>query len=319
MSGAPRCSDGSAAAGEQLAGSAPLARAWVGLEQDGPWGAKAFTASHLDPNLGALIEARAAAHDVRPVLLRRPGRHADPADTPRPAATALPGRPRHVLVAHTAPGRTWLLEGTVADPAEVGALDWAAAAAGDADAVRRSLPGLSAVHRPLLLVCTNGTRDLCCAVTGRPLALGLAGARPGQVWEVTHTSGHRFAPTAVLLPAGTLHGRLDVQAAGALLDAAASGRTVLDDGHRGRSSWPPPGQVAELAVRRRLGETGLDALDVLEVAEQGEHAWRCTVSGPDGGRFRVEVRSEADGAVRAESCGKAAVPLRRWHAEVHTS
>ena len=297
------CSQGALEAGEQLVGSAPFARAWVALEQDGPWGAKAFTASHLDPELGRDIEAAAAAVDVRPSLIRRPGRHADPAEH----ATA----PRHVLAAHTDPAGTWLLEGTVDAPELLRTLDWAALAAGDRDAVRRSLPSLSPSDRHHLLVCTNGRRDVCCAVQGRPVALGLAARRPDVVWEVTHTSGHRFAPTAVLLPAGTLHGWLDVDAAGRVLQAAERGETVLE-GSRGRSTWPAPGQVAELAVRSEVGEPALDALRVTDVVATGEHAWRVRVEHREGHGWDVEVASSADGTTRAESCGKDAVPLRRW-------
>mgnify|MGYP006171250341 CR=1 FL=1 len=58
-------------AGEQLVGSAPFARAWVALEQDGPWGAKAFTASHLDPGLGGEQRHQALA---RHRLLHRQAR-----------------------------------------------------------------------------------------------------------------------------------------------------------------------------------------------------------------------------------------------------
>ncbi len=307
---APRCSDGSAVAGEQPAGSAPLARAWVGLEQDGPWGAKAFTASHLDEELGALIEKRAAAESVRPVLLRRPGRH------PAPGAATE----RHVVVAHTAPGASWLLTGTVAHPAELAGLDWAAAAAGDADLVVGSLPALAPTPMPLLLVCTNGTRDVCCAVTGRPLAAGVARSHPDQVWEVTHTSGHRFAPTAVLLPAGTLHGRLDVAGAAELLDAALAGHTVLE-GHRGRSTWPPAGQVAELAVREALGDTRIDAVAVHSVAATGAHTWTVELTTTasevrERSRWRVVVHSEDAGVERPESCAKSPVPMRRWRTDL---
>jgi len=297
------CSQGALAAGEQLVGSAPVARAWVALEQDGPWGAKAFTASHLDPVLGRDLEEAAAAVDVRPSLIRRPGRHADP--------PAHAGGPRHVLVAHTDPSATRLLEGTVEDPVQLRDLDWAALGAGDLAAVRRSLPSLSSSDRHHLLVCTNGRRDVCCAVQGRPVALGLAARRPDVVWEVTHTSGHRFAPTAVLLPAGTLHGWLDVDAAGRVLDAAKRGETVLE-GSRGRSTWSGPGQVAELAVRAETGELGLDALVVTELETTGEHAWRAVVEHRDGRAWQVEVTSSADGTTRAESCGKDPVPLRRW-------
>jgi hypothetical protein len=304
MNDAQRCSDGSVEAGEQLAGSAPQAVAWLALEQSGPWGPKAFTGSHLDPALGRRIEDLAAAHGVRPSLVRRPGRHAD--DHVRDGDD-----PRRVLVAHTSPGRSWLLEGTVADPADVLAVDWSALRDGDEDAVRRSLPTLTASDRAHLLVCTNGTRDLCCAAKGRPVALGLSTLHPDRVWEVTHTSGHRFAATAVLLPAGTLHGHLDVGAAEQVLLAADRGETLLP-GNRGRSTWPPAGQVAEIAVRDETGELGLDALAVESVVATGEHAWEVSVTHADGRRWQVAVTSEETGAARAESCGKSLVALRRW-------
>lgn len=302
MTGAARCSDGSADHDEQLAGSAPQAVAWVALEQSGPWGPKAFTGSHLDPVVGGRIEAAAGAHGVRPALIRRPGRHAD---------DHVHHDARRVLVAHTAPGSGWLLEGTVADPADVLRTDWSALRDGDQDAVRRSLPTLSESDRAHLLVCTNGTRDLCCATKGRPVALGLATLHPDRVWEVTHTSGHRFAATAVLLPAGTLHGRLDVTAAEEVLLAADRGETVLS-GSRGRSTWSAEGQVAELAVRESTDETGLDALTVTDVAPAGDHAWDVAVLHADGRRWRVAVTSEETGAARSESCGKGLVTLRRW-------
>lgn len=303
---APRCSDGSAAAGEQLAGSAPAALGWVALEQNGPWGARAFTQSHLPVDVGRGIEERAAAHRLRPALVRRPGRHAD---DPRSAA------PRTVLVAHSVVERTWLLEGAVEDPAALLDLDWAALAAGDADAVRRSLPGSVRSERSHLLVCTNGTRDLCCAAKGRPLALGVADALPDQVWEVTHTGGHRFAPTAALVPAGTLHGRLDVPAATAVLLASERGETVLA-GHRGRTSLEPAAQVADLHVRALADERGLDALRVAVVTSAGEHTWECDVRHRDGRRWRVEVSSVPTDAERSESCGKSMAALRRWRARL---
>ena len=290
-----RCATQSALVGEQLVGSAPSALGWVALEQNGPWGAKAFTASHLDPELGRSLERAATAAGVRPALIRRPGPHADHHVAEGHA----------VLVAHSLPGRTWMLSGELADPAELLALDWQAVADGDLEATRRSLPTLSPVTEPQLLVCTNGTRDVCCAVTGRPVAAAASATHPGRVWETTHTSGHRFAPTAVVLPHGTLHGRLDGASAGAVLDAAAQGETVLD-GLRGRSTWPAPGQVAEHAVRQMTGELALDALHVRHAGDR----WR--VDHTDGRSWTVEVTSTDGPASRPESCGKAALPLRQW-------
>lgn len=300
------CSEQSAAVHEPMAGTAPYALAWVALEQNGPWGARAFTQSHLDPDLGRAIEDTAAEYDVRPALIRRPGRHADP---------HRPHDPRRVLIASTYPGRSWLLEGLVADPAELLGLDWAALRDGDRDAVRRSLPVLQPSERPQLLVCTNAKRDVCCAVKGRPVALGAAAMQPEQVWEVTHTSGHRFAPTAVVLPAGTLHGRLDVATAGELLRAAERGATVIE-GSRGRSTWPPAAQAAELAVREEQGVLDLDALEVEAHEAAGDRRWTTRLRHVDGRTWQVTVEARESGETRrAESCGKALKPLT-WFTHV---
>jgi len=292
----PLCSAGSLAADEAVIGSAPDAVAWVCLEQNGPWGAKAWTDSHLDAELGARIEALAAEHRVRPSLIRRPGRHADDARTGS----------RRVLVAHTSPGRTWLLDGEISDPAELLALDWAAAARGDADAVLASVRALRRTDENVLLVCTNGTRDQCCALSGRPVATSAARVLPGRVWEVTHTSGHRFAATTVLLPAGVLHGR--VMYAAPLLLAADEGELVLT-GYRGRSTWSAGAQVAEEHVRSTYGILGLDDLEVSPEID----AWR--VRHRDGRSWWVAVTA-AESGERAESCGKELKPITRYRARI---
>jgi hypothetical protein len=300
------CSEGSLDASEPLAGTTPEAVAWVALEQNGPWGPRALTDSHLDPRTGRALEDMSARHGVRPCLVRRPGRHADEHAAREPV--------RRVLVAYTYPGRAWLLEGSVEAPEAVLDLDWAALRAGDQQAVRRSLPSLLPAGRPALLVCTNGRRDVCCAVAGRPVAMGAAALRPEQVWEVTHTSGHRFAPTAALLPAGTLHGRLDVHAAVELLDAAARGITVLE-GSRGRSTWPAPAQAAELAVRAEHDVLGLDALEVVGHQSSGERSWTTALRHGDGRCWRVQVRAQESGLLRSESCGKPLKPMT-WFTHV---
>ncbi len=56
---------------------------------------------------------------------------------------------------------------------------------------------------PLALVCTNGKRDRCCALLGRPLAAELASSGVEGVWEVTHLGGHRFSPPCSCCPTAT--------------------------------------------------------------------------------------------------------------------
>jgi hypothetical protein len=203
-----------------------------------------------------------------------------------------------VFVASTIPGRTWLLGGCVGDPAELDGLDLDAVSRGDQDAVIASLPVLVPIDGPVALVCTNGKRDECCALLGRPLVSALADIAPGRVWEANHLGGHRFAPTATFLPAGTMHGHLTAETAAAILDAAARGETVLT-GLRGRSTWTKRGQAAEIAVRRLIGELALDALTVV-----GEDLDSVTVRHVDGRSWTVPVTSAPADPPRPESCGK---------------
>ncbi len=280
------CSTWSRVLAEPLAGTAPVARAWLAVEQPGPWGRNAPTESHLDPDLGAELDRRAAAAGARIALIRRPGRHADTRHR----------APRRVLLAYTVPGRAWLERAVVSDPAELLDLDLPALAAGER-------PGLGElVAEPVLLVCTNARRDTCCALRGRPLAQHLARTYDDRVWETNHLGGHRFAPTGVVLPTGYVHGRIEDGAA--LLKAAEAGEVALDT-CRGRSVWSRPGQVAELAVRHRTGELAADALRVGEPVAGGADAWRVRVEHAAGRAWEVRVVRRPAEPPRPESCGKA--------------
>ena len=90
------------------------------------------------------------------------------------------------------------------------------------------------------------------------------------------------------------------------------GEVVLD-GARGRSTWPPPAQAAESAVRRELGERDADALQV--ETHDGD---RVTVRHRDGRSWSVLVHQEERDDLRPESCGKAVLPVRAWRVESAT-
>lgn len=270
------CTTASAELAEPLAATAATARTWLLVEQPGPWGAKALTASHLDPSVGRALEKPAAEAGVRVGLIRRPGRHADRHERQR----------RRVYAA----GPSWVRTAVVDDPAEL--LGWDLTA----------LAGQGAPYRgePLALVCTNGKRDRCCALYGRPLAAELAAAGAGEVWETTHLGGHRFSPTMLVLPYGYAYGRTDAGHAKAVLEAAREGRVLLD-GCRGRSAYDRRGQAADLAVRELTGEDRAEALAV--------NGTRVTHT--DGRAWDVEVAEIAAEPPRAESCGAAPVrPVR---------
>lgn len=296
-------------------GTAAGAVFFVVLEQSGPWGRVAARESHLGAELGAELDSRCADAGGRFMLIRRPSGHPDH------------DGPRRVFVAHAGvrPDDAWMVSADLARPGDLLELDWSALARGHRALVRASLPGAEDAA-PQLLICTNGRRDVCCAVRGRPLAAAAARRAPERVWEVSHTGGHRFAPTAVLLPWGQGFARLDETMAGWVLDASDTGhvpRELLGGIHdRGRSPLPAAAQCAESHVRALTGETRLGALravpsDDADGAEGVEGADPVIeVSHEDGRSWRVRVGRRPTRAQRPESCGKAAIDVQELVGEV---
>ncbi|WP_328344157.1 sucrase ferredoxin [Streptomyces violaceus] len=276
---------------EPVSATAATARTWLLLEQPGPWGAKALTSSHLDPALGRALESAAKDTGVRIVLIRRPGRHAD---------RRMPAE-RRVYAAHTVPGNVWLHGATTSDPEQLLDLDFAALARGDHHTFDAVLGGRPHDGDPLALVCTNGKRDRCCALLGRPLAAELATSGVEGVWEVTHLGGHRFSPTVLVLPYGYAYGRAEAHTLKEVLRGAREGRIVVE-GCRGSSAWERPGQAAELAVRAGTGEYAAEVLSVVRTSGAAPR-WEVTVAHTDGRRWQVEVAQGAALPPRPESCG----------------
>jgi Uncharacterized protein conserved in bacteria containing thioredoxin-like domain len=287
------CTTASRHLDEPLSGTAATARTWLLIEQPGPWGAKALTSSHLDPTLGRALEAAARGTGVRIALIRRPGRHAD-CGTPAE---------RHVYAAHTTPGNVWLHGAMTRDPGQVLDLDFHALGAGDPRSFDGVLQGRPHTGDPLALVCTNGKRDRCCALLGRPLAAELAASGVNGAWEVTHLGGHRFSPTVLVLPYGYAYGRAQAHAVKEVLQGVREGR-VVTEGCRGNSAWERPGQAAELAVRTSSGEHAADVLTVVRT-EGAAPRWEVTVAHADGRMWRVIVAQGASLPPRPESCGSA--------------
>jgi hypothetical protein len=307
----------------------------MALEQNGPWGARAATESHLDPDLGQTLDRMCQDAGGRFVLIRRPGGHSDLHDGTShriDAQTASAQRgstqgvctPRvftqKVYLAGGLAFRPWLLEADLTGPegtTQLARLEMEALARGDIEAVCDTLPEAELSVRPVLMICTNSKRDICCSVRGRAVALQSGAQRPGQVWECSHTGGHRFAPTGVLLPDGQTFGRLTGAAAVAVVDAAGVGevpdRLLGAMYDRGRSHLPPAGQAAESMVRQQIHETSLLALSTTATPRPGrENTWQCRVSHIDGRHWDVDAIRSHGGDDLAESCGKAPVPLWQW-------
>jgi hypothetical protein len=239
-----RCAADAAERGDPLAGTASTFPAFLLLEHPGPWGVDALRDAPLPDGLGARLASAATGTGVRVLLARR-----HRGGGARGTRVRSPGH--RVVAAHAVGG--WLEGTTVSDLAEVASLDLAALGAG-------TRPGWTPIQGPVLAVCTHGRHDACCAERGRPVAAALTAEHPDLTWEVSHVGGDRFAANLVVLPHGLYYGAVDVASASRVVAATLEGQLELDH-LRGRSTVPMPVQAAEIALRRRLGETRLDAVE----------------------------------------------------------
>jgi hypothetical protein len=155
--------------------------------------------------------------------------------------------------------------------------------------------------RPVL-VCAHGRRDQCCAVRGRPVAEALAEAGH-DVWECSHTGGHRFAPSVIFLPEGSVYGRLSPEAAVAVARAGREGRIELE-GLRGRTCLTAREQVAEIAVLGAAAEQGGGHARVLRAKEREDGDVDVVLEAAPGTThtFLVSIQSETL-PPRPASCG----------------
>ncbi|MEV6273794.1 sucrase ferredoxin [Nocardia sp. NPDC051832] len=272
-----------------LPGSATKVGAWLCVEQPGAWGRDVIGDEVLGPEITPELAARTAAAQVRPTLIRRPGRN------------EFTGA-RTVLIANSRPEGNWCERFEITDLKQL--LDI------DLHLLNGPPPGIGArVTDPVILVCAHGKRDQCCALLGRPIAANLAAEYPDQVWECSHTGGHRFAPALVLLPSGLTYGRVDTESATAAVEAIRRGALALP-GFRGRSGHKPIEQVAEIAVREQVPAALADLTVRLETGfttTDPTVAGAALVTHRDGRRWRVTVRTVSF-APRQASCGAAAKP-----------
>ncbi len=130
------CAIRSIARGDELAGTASRVRAFLLLEEPGPWGRHAWRDARLPEGLGLAMLHRCRAAGVRPLLIRREHR--------RPLTT------RRVFTAYAGSGRVETT--TVNDPRALLDLDLAALGRG------QSL-GLDSHTEPVFAVCTHGRHD----------------------------------------------------------------------------------------------------------------------------------------------------------------
>jgi hypothetical protein len=317
--GPPACSDWARSQDLSPIGSAGHYQGYLLVEQPLPWPSDISEVAEL----ADVIELAAAA-GLRVQAIARAG--AGPADEqsqevgpspgPVPPGAMAAGQRRLISYRMTRPGWAGPLsrrEGRAGpgDLAEVAAaLLGRGAGAGAAAALG---PGPGAGPGVVdVLVCTHGRRDTCCGARGMELVRALAeaglagpspagaspapaGAGPGpevRLWRTSHTGGHRFAPTAVVLPSATLWAWADV----ALLEQVV------------RGEGPVPGVVSRYRGCATLGPPAHQAVEKGVLAQVGWpllSSWRRT---EDAGGGLVRLVTEVAGTWQAHPAEGRHVP-----------
>jgi hypothetical protein len=278
------CARTSAEMHEPLLGTASRVRRWVLVEQPGSWGADALLESQLPLHLGQSLRRRCDEVRARPLLIRRSGGEAD--------AT------RRVFVASSRPGAAWVERIDLDDIGRLADLDLAPLASDDSVGGRR-------LDRSLLLTCTNGRHDACCAEYGRGVAAALEAGYRDRAWECSHIGGDRFAANVLVLPEGLYYGRVTPQAAPEIVGLHDEGRLAL--AHlRGRSTSPFDVQAAEAVLRARLDLDRLEAVSPLARRVAGDAAVTVDLRVDAPGvapAWRVELEVAPDPRAQHMTCG----------------
>jgi hypothetical protein len=263
------CSELSLANAESLAATASRIDNWILVEYRGLWNRDLLGGSVLSDPLKAHLRTQLdGLPRARLLFIRRPDRR---------------DHPRFALFYGSTPergGRFYTLEFDRHD--DLVDLDIAACLAG-ADSA--GVP----VEHPLLVVCTHGKRDRCCAKFGRPLYDEVCEqAERDWVWQSTHVGGDRFAGNLVCLPAGLYFGRVERGDVWSLLDELLADRIALEQ-YRGRCCYTFPEQAAEREVRDNTGLRGIDDLQLLSSEPSGD-GWVVRFAA-GGGEYEIDVVS----------------------------
>ncbi len=310
-----RCSGFARSEGLDPAGTAGSYHGYVVLEVPLPWPRE--ITEHPEILAGAAALARAG--------LRLQGVVPDPSRSPdqRRLVTCLrPTGPfdRYEVVDWEvpAPGVPGALAALAASAATT-ALHPRSAGVSAGPAVRVAAGADAGRH---VLVCTHGTRDACCGSLGTRLASVLPGLGAGvHVWRTSHTGGHRFAPTAVLLPEGTAWAYLDHDTLVGISD-----RTLdIDEAaqrYRGCTGLDGPEvQAAEREALRAVGWSWLDHRRRGMVLERDGGRARVRLDGvaPDGATTSFEATVEVARLVPVPDCGKPPSEARKSAPELRVS
>ncbi|THJ64635.1 sucrase ferredoxin [Arthrobacter echini] len=250
-----------------MAGTAPRGFVWVLIEYRGGWPINGFDGLDLDPETKARVFSAAQAQRARILLVRRPGRR------------TAGGSGRWAVLRFGSAGGYRQQWGTWNRDEDLAAIATALDSPGELG------------HPPVILVCTHGQHDVCCAVRGRPVGRALGERWPELVWECAHVGGDRFAANVVVAPDGVYYGNLDEESAVRVIEDHLADRINVDH-LRGYTDLFSPHQAAIVGALKHFGPAGRNDYVVAGTTRDGD-TWRIRLTGRPSHLANVEVEVHA--------------------------
>ena len=237
------CSELSAAAGENLLGTAPQVDFWLLIEYRQQWSRDPIVENDLPEPVQAWLQnltdrLESQGRFPRVQFLRQSRRTED--------ALQLFVCQYGELRSHTFTSYEQLIELDLENDLE---------------------PPLKANH---FFVCTHGTRDLCCSRFGITTWRELQNLSNGRSWQSSHLGGHRYAPNVLVLPHGRLYGRVHKEDVQEFFDVVERGE-IAESHLRGRSEFSKEAQACECLVDGQVGSVAsYDEYSVTFATDSGE-------------------------------------------------
>lgn len=284
------CSIAAQRASEDLVGTAGHYQTYVLIECPLPWPSTAFDSEHISPELRQYIKALSASKTVRFLCISR--------DTQAQKGTTLIVYDRldRIAPSVTANNLTQFSSGYRGCEFHLDNLNDVISCL-EAYWQNKALPKANQqlLGQPIaqqdILVCTHGMKDKCCAKLGKPIFRGAERmAEKGtlqavRIWRASHIGGHRFAPTAIVLPDGRYYGRLSLSALQALVTHQGA-IEQLRPVYRGWSLLPKPLQLLEKELLLTHGWSwftrGVSYQQVCSDTEEGAIAVELSALEPNG-------------------------------------
>lgn len=219
------CADYSAAVNEPLIGTAPHVGLWIFLETRDRWMAKPVENNTYPEPLNAWVAkimAKGTEEGLKPRIqfIRHRRKDSDPITV----ASCLNG---------------------VLRMGEIDNYD-------ELEQIESVTDDLPISNEIIYLVCTHGSRDICCSREGLPTWQRLDQLSNGRAWQTTHLGGHRFAPNVLVLPSERSYGRVYKDEADTFFDEIENNKVPFKY-LRGNASLPKEAQACEQVILEKAG------------------------------------------------------------------